>query len=228
MTILGDLERFVSEDLYPYRVPVTIGLIIAVVMVVALVYRLGWHLVAWRHKLLAAVAAVALVAVAVPSGDYFLSPLWERSHLEEDSPLVADMDEMPAGSDAPLDAETPDPPADGAAFEAMVTHEGEFSGADDFHFGRGKALLIETAPGAYTLRFEEFSVRNGPDLFVYLSPSPDGYGEGSLELGQLKATDGAFNYEVPPGTDVSQFRSAVVWCKAFSVLFATAPLSPAA
>lgn len=39
----------------------------------------------------------------------------------------------------------------------------------------------------------------------------------------MKATDGAFNYEIPPGTDVSQFKSAIVWCKAFSVLFAAAP-----
>jgi hypothetical protein len=55
-----------------------------------------------------------------------------------------------------------------------------------------------------------------------LSPNPDGYADGSLNLGALKATDGAFNYEVPAGTDVSRFESAIVWCDAFSVLFATA------
>ena len=107
-----------------------------------------------------------------------------------------------------------------------VTHSGEFTGADAFHFGSGRALLIETAPGAYTLRFEEFSVRNGPDLFVYLSPSAEGDADGSLNLGELKATDGAFNYDVPPGSDVSQFKSAIIWCRQFSVLFAVAPLSP--
>ena len=103
-----------------------------------------------------------------------------------------------------------------------MASQGEFQGADDFHFGRGQALLIETAPGQYTLRFENFSVRNGPDLFVYLSTDPNGYSEDGLLLGALKGTDGAFNYEVPPGTDVSRFKSAVVWCDAFSVLFATA------
>ncbi len=102
---------------------------------------------------------------------------------------------------------------------------GEFRGADDFHFGRGQALLIETAPDTYTLRFENFSVRNGPDLFVYLSLDPDGYSDDALELGRLKATDGAFNYEIPAGTDVLQFKSAIVWCKPFSVLFAVAPLA---
>jgi len=130
----------------------------------------------------------------------------------------------PAPTDAPAAtvAPTPEP-----TFGARLTHQGEFHGADDFHFGRGKALLIETGPGKYTLRFEEFSVRNGPDLFVYLSPSADGNAAGSINLGGLKATDGAFNYELPEGTDVARFKSAIVWCRQFSVLFATAPLAPA-
>lgn len=65
-------------------------------------------------------------------------------------------------------------------------------------------------------------MHNGPDLLVYLSPSADGYAEGALKLGGLKGTDGVFNDEVPSGTDVSQFQSAIVWCDAFSVLFAIA------
>ncbi len=68
-------------------------------------------------------------------------------------------------------------------------------------------------------------MRNGPDLFVYLSPAPDDYAKGSLELGRLKATDGAFGYELPDGTDPAQFASAIVWCKQFSHLFAVAPLA---
>ena len=172
--------------------------------------------------------AALLLAVAIPAGDYLLSPLWERSHLEEESPLVVASDDMDGSDSAtptaepqpsPAATDEPTPP-----FEPRVTHSGEFSGADDFHFGRGKALLIETEPGVYTLRFEEFSVRNGPDLFVYLSPSADGNAEGAINLGDLKATDGAFNYDVPDGTDLTRFKSAIVWCRQFSVLFAVAPL----
>jgi hypothetical protein len=101
-----------------------------------------------------------------------------------------------------------------------------FEGADDFHFGRGDALLIQTGPNSYVLRFENFSVRNGPDLFVYLSREQDGRRvEESLNLGKLKATDGAFNYELPPSIDLSGVTSAVVWCKQFSVLFAHAQLN---
>ena len=101
---------------------------------------------------------------------------------------------------------------------------GTFSGADDFHFGRGTASLIETTPSVWVVRFEGFSVRNGPDLYAYLSSNADGYSKDAVELGPLKATDGSFNYAVPAGTDVGAARSVVVWCKQFAVLFATAPL----
>ena len=59
---------------------------------------------------------------------------------------------------------------------------------------------------------------------MYLSPDPDGYADGAINLGDLTATDGAFNYTIPPGTDISQFESAVVWCKRFSVEFGSATL----
>ena len=98
-------------------------------------------------------------------------------------------------------------------------------GEDDFHFARGTARVVETGPGAFTVRLEDFSVRNGPDLYVYLSADPTGYADGAIELGSLKATDGSFNYEVPPGVDVEAFGSVVIWCRAFSVQFGVAQLA---
>src|SRR3990170_662594 len=231
MTIFGDLERLIAEDLYPYRWPITIAFVLAIAAAAVFAYRMGWHMIAWRHRLVTVAVAAAFLSIAVPTGDYLLSPLWERSHLEEESPLVMASDDMGGSDSATPTAEpqpspaVPDEPA--PPFEPRVTHSGEFRGADDFHFGRGKALLIETGPGVYTLRFEEFSVRNGPDLFVYLSPSAEGNAEGAINLGGLKATDGAFNYDVPDGTDLTRFKSAIVWCRQFSVLFAVAPLVPA-
>ena len=116
-------------------------------------------------------------------------------------------------------------PAATVPFVPHVARAGQFRGADDFHFGRGRVQLIETEPGRFTLRFEGFSVRNGPDLFVYLSPSATGYADGALNLGRLKATGGAFNYEIPAGTDITRFQSVIVWCRRFATLFATAALS---
>jgi Electron transfer DM13 len=217
MSIFGDIERL-AADLYPYRVPISLGALLVLAAIVAVGYRRGWHRTLARHKR-ATVAAVAVALfVLVPVGLYTLSPLWTRTELNEVSPLEA----AAAGG-----AATPAPAAAGGSFVPRVAYSGEFRGADDLHFGRGQAQLIETAPGTYTLRFERFSVLNGPDLYVYLSPSADGYAEGVLELGELKATDGAFNYEIPPGTDVGRYKSVIVWCRPFTVLFASAPLLPA-
>jgi len=123
-------------------------------------------------------------------------------------------------SAAPPPAATPDPTP--TPFVPSTIASGEFQGTDEFHFGRGTASIIETAPGRFHLRLEDFSVRNGPDLYVYLSPDPDGYTDDALELGLLKATDGSFGYDLPDGVDPARFRSAIIWCKQFSHLFATA------
>ncbi len=34
----------------------------------------------------------------------------------------------------------------------------------------------------------------------------------------MKATNGSFNYEVPAAVDLSQYKSVVVWCRAFTTL----------
>jgi hypothetical protein len=171
--------------------------------------------------------AIVVLAVALPTGDYLLSPLWERSRLDEASPLPAA--QVPAATATPATSGTTGGQAatTQSAFEPRVIARGEFMGADDFHFGRGDALLIETEPGHYVLRLENFSVRNGPDLFVYLSPNPSGYADDAVNLGGLKATDGAFNYELPEGLDIAAFKSAIVWCDEFDVLFATATFDDA-
>ncbi len=46
-----------------------------------------------------------------------------------------------------------------------------------------------------------------------------------VDLGPLKGNIGNQNYAIPAGTDVAEFHSTVVWCRAFGVLFATAPLA---
>lgn len=108
-------------------------------------------------------------------------------------------------------------------FQPIAILSGEFYGSDDFHYGSGTATVIEIEPGRYRLRLSDFSVRNGPDLYVYLSPSAEGYANGALEIGVLKATDGSFGYDLPAGLDPTDFRSTIIWCKQFSHLFATAP-----
>jgi hypothetical protein len=242
MPSIGELANDAARALYELRIPVLIGSILAAVAIAAVAWRRGWIAAAGRHPMRTAVLVVAALVVAVPVGWYLGSPLIIRTSLVEAGPTTplpaptADVPD-PSGEGGSLDAPTDSPPATIASeaaptptptpFVPSTITAGEFEGTDDFHFGRGTASIIEVAPGRYHLRLEDFSVRNGPDLYVYLSPSPDGYADDALELGTLKATDGSFGYDLPEGTDPSRFRSAIIWCKQFSHLFATAPFGRA-
>jgi len=231
----GDIERILAW-IYPNRVLVGV-VTIAVLLVIALVaYARGWHRVARRHPRASLAALVVALAIGAPIAWVLGSPLFIRTELVEAAPdagtaAASPPPASPSASIAPAAGASPStrPTAPTAKpsptpYKRTSVARGRFRGADDFHYGSGIARILETKPGEFVLRFEEFSVRNGPDLFVYLSPSADGYAAGAVELGRLKATDGSFNYAIPTGTDVAALRSAVVWCKAFSVQFAHAPL----
>lgn len=108
--------------------------------------------------------------------------------------------------------------------EMLTVAVGEFGEIDFIHKGSGQAKLVEIN-GKMILRLENFSVTSGPDLYVYLSnaikPTHDikdlgGY----VNLGRLKATSGDQNYDVP--ANAKGYRTAVIWCKQFGVLFSFA------
>jgi len=107
---------------------------------------------------------------------------------------------------------------------------GQFTDADAGHRGEGKALVIRLADGQRVLRFEDFKVTNGPDLYVYLSghPAPRNSAQlhqgGAFEVARLKGNIGNQNYPLPADLDPSKFKSVVIYCKRFSVLFSTAEL----
>jgi hypothetical protein len=239
MNVIGDLERLVATSLYPLRVPIAIVLILGIGALLILARRRGWFAASRRHPRRFAAASAIVLVVGLPAAWYLGSPLFIRTTLIEPAPVaIAPLTTtpptapaaMPTLSASPTDAPpaptslaTPGP----TPFAARVVAAGSFEGADEFHFGQGMASIIETGPGVFTLRFEAFSVRNGPDLYVYLSSARAGYADDALELGTLKATDGAFGYPLPDGLDPTEFESAVIWCKQFSVQFAVAPLEPA-
>jgi hypothetical protein len=100
------------------------------------------------------------------------------------------------------------------------------------HATRGQAVALETSGGRRFLRFEGFETSNGPDLVVYLSAKepagPDdwhGYDQDFVDLGVLKGNVGSQNYQIPEGTDLDRYSTAVVWCRRFTVGFAAAVLS---
>jgi hypothetical protein len=237
--LIGDLERFVASSLYPNRAAIAIVCMVAIVGLELLARRRGWFGLARRHPIRTAGIAVVLIVVLGPATWYLASPLFISTSLLEAAPptaapaaavaprSIAPATEIPSTSGDPVPV-VPSDRLDASARAATPPPErkGTFVGADEFHFGSGTARLIEGTDGGWTLRFEDFAVRNGPDLYVYLSTRSKRYADGALELGRLKADTGAFNYRLPAGVDPADYRSVVIWCKQFAVQFAHASLTP--
>lgn len=107
---------------------------------------------------------------------------------------------------------------------------GQFTEVDAIHKGQGTAALYRLPDNRRLLRFETFKVQNGPDLYVYLSGHPmprssaELHDQGAFEVAWLKGNIGDQNYELPADLDVSQYRSVVIYCKRFGVVFSTAEL----
>ncbi len=205
----------------------------------------------WFVSASAIVVAAAALAIGA---NVLVGPYFERSFLDEADPLAgvsgaagaeptrgteptraaaptepptARSIETPAPVQQPAAASAPEPtatPSPTGGDGPGVLAQGEWRDGEPGHNGEGIAKIIRTEGGELVLRVEAFSVTNGPDLFVVLSPDAGGYADGSLTLGGLKATDGAFNYEIPDGTDLSRYKSVVVWCRSFDVTFAVATL----
>jgi len=100
---------------------------------------------------------------------------------------------------------------------------GVFVGVNDgIHNAEGTAKIIPLQDNTNVMRLENLQVTNGPDLYVYLSTDKNAVD--FVNLGRLKANNGNQNYDIPPGTDLSKYDTALIWCKAFSVLFGSAEL----
>lgn len=111
---------------------------------------------------------------------------------------------------------------DGA--QPVLALRGTFNGFDRIHYGSGNVSVIKVED-KHIIRFENnFNVANGPDLYVGFGKDGE-YVKGS-EIGRLKGNIGSQNYEVPEGIDLSDYDEVWIWCRAFSVGFAKAKLTP--
>ena len=110
-----------------------------------------------------------------------------------------------------------------------VLAEGAFVDAE--HATSGTARILQLADGRRFVRIEDLATSDGPDLHVWLSEGHSGgswrsYDDGrEVRLGDLKATHGNQNYEIPEDADLTGMRSVVIWCDRFNVAFGTAPVA---
>jgi hypothetical protein len=113
------------------------------------------------------------------------------------------------------------PKSSDSARPTQMSAVGEFVEVDLIHKGSGQAKLIQV-DGENILRFENFNVTSGPDLYVYLSKNSNPTGDleslgDYVDLGLLKGSSGNQNYKID--ADISGYRTAIVWCKRYEVLF---------
>jgi hypothetical protein len=218
-------------------VPVVAGLVLLGIWVTGGLITDDFTVSMWLTAAWLGLAGLACVAVAVRSRAFRLPVL--GAYL-----VTAGVAGAYLGSSVLLDTEvhervaTAAPPAVGeermastgatgraAAPRNVLVRAGRFAAVR--HGASGDAQVIGLARGGRVLTLTGFEVDNGPDLRVRLADgsatSEDDVGD-VVDLGALKGNKGDQQYEIPDGVDLARFATAVVWCRAFSVLFARAPL----
>ena len=118
-------------------------------------------------------------------------------------------------------------PAD-SGISTFSNTSGQFVGRS--HATAGTASVLNDGNGSQVLRLENFATDNGPDLKVFLvsasADAPDStIASDAINLGPLKGNIGDQNYDIPPGTDTSVYRTVVIWCERFGVSFGAASLT---
>lgn len=113
---------------------------------------------------------------------------------------------------------------------ATVIASGTFRGADASHDVSGSVSILR-GEGETHLRFDGYDATAGPDVYLYVSPNPDGAFDeaaatkilvpGGADDGQATLR-GNFNVPLPEGVDPEQIGSVIVWCKRFGITFGLA------
>ena len=85
--------------------------------------------------------------------------------------------------------------------------------------------IVQRGEQTFIVFSDDFRAASGPDLKVFLSPTA--YGDvtgttavnGSINIGELKATRGGQEYEIPAGVNLADFQSVLIHCEEFAVLW---------
>jgi Electron transfer DM13 len=210
-----------------YRVPAFVAVVVALVAGLFLLGRVSDNATVsmgltalWFSLIFLAAAALALRIRA---------PLWP---LAIGYAIVAVADEQivtGAPASTPRAAGKPDGESQsrGAPEGNVQMASGRFSSIA--HDSTGKAAVVELASGARKLTLSDFETDPGPDLRLYVSTSDPADGDlGRFrDLGALKGNVGDQQYDLSRNVRIARYSTVVVWCRAFSVAFTSAPLERA-
>lgn len=112
---------------------------------------------------------------------------------------------------------------DGSVAEKVTLQTGDFEKA---RYNIRGGWKISTVKGITTITFDDsFKTRSGPDLKLFLSPKPVSAVNGktaqkdAVKIGILKSNKGTQSYTVPSDVNLSDYKSVLIQCEAFSVLW---------
>ena len=153
------------------------------------------------------IGSIFLVLLIVV-GWWMVSPLFLDEVVDEDLPTTI---EATTNAEETSIEESP-----------AVSHSGMFVDGDDVHHASGNITSFYTDSEQW-VRFENFEVTNGPDLYTVLVKEGQSTDEGTI-LGKLKGNVGSQNYRIPGSSSLEEGDRIVVWCKTFEVDFGFAKL----
>ena len=159
------------------------------------------------------------IVVAAGVGYYAISPLFNNIKVDEALPgnvpsKKTSVEIVPTQNDVTKH--------DATTTSSVMAHTPATVTGTAGHPASGTVRIVE-ADGKQYVRYENFKTINGPDIYVYLSKDLDA--KAYVSLGKVKATEGNINYEVPVGTNASDYKYVLTWCKTFSVLFNSAEIN---
>ena len=179
----------------------------------------AYLVIAWRysrtHPGLGIAAGLAFLIPAVTTGAVFA-----YSHLHDhevnDQLVVAD---IPASQVATA------PPETKAKVKAMNVELASSDLKGIGHSATGHVQVIKLANGGLRLTLSKVDIENAPDLHLYMAADEVKGDVGKYKyIARLKGNKGNQQYKLPADLDLKRYHVVVVWCRAFDVGVAQAPL----
>ncbi len=114
----------------------------------------------------------------------------------------------------------------------LATQNASGSWVDKKYSINGNWEVMQREDGNWIIKFDEnFKTKSGPDLKVFLSPQSidevtgKTATQGAVLLAKLTNNKGAQEYVLPSNIDINDFKSLLIHCEAYSVLWGGANFS---
>jgi hypothetical protein len=131
--------------------------------------------------------------------------MWSCASEDDPAPVNGNLREPQVGSEVPANAD--------------ILTMGTFT---SFAHGLGgKAFLYVNAEGDRTLRFENFTMSAGPDVYVLFSKSNNYSEANTVAVSMLKEgySNQSLNIQVPDSIDLESHKFVLVYCIQYNSLF---------